>query len=82
MLHLGVDASGAIVARVLTNGHADDATTVPDLLGQVEGELSGFVADAAYDARLVDVAATAVPLTRTLTASGSKRRLPVGRLNP
>ncbi len=46
-LHLGVDGSGVIVAQVLTDGNADDAATVPDLLGQFEGELSGFVADAA-----------------------------------
>ena len=42
-LHLGVDGSGVIVAQVLTDGNADDAATVPDLLGQFEGELSGFV---------------------------------------
>ena len=42
-----------IVAQVLTDGNADDAATVPDLLGQFEGELSGFVADAAYDSRPV-----------------------------
>jgi hypothetical protein len=45
-LHLGVDRSGVIVAQVLTDGNADDAATVPDLLGEFEGELSGFVADA------------------------------------
>ncbi len=48
-----------IVAQVLTDGNADDAATVPDLLGQLEGELSGFVADAAYDSRLVYDAASA-----------------------
>jgi hypothetical protein len=42
-LHLGVDGSGVIVAQVLTDGNADDAATVPDLLGQFEGELSGSV---------------------------------------
>jgi len=42
-LHLGVDGSGVIVAQVLGDGNADDAATVPDLLGQFEGELSGFV---------------------------------------
>ena len=45
--HLGVDRSGAIVAQVLTGGNVDDAATVPDLLGQFEGELSGFVGDTA-----------------------------------
>ena len=38
-LHLGVDPTGIIVAQVLTNGHADDAATVPDLLAQVWGLL-------------------------------------------
>ena len=33
-LHLGVDGSGIIVAQVLTDGLADDAATVPDLLGR------------------------------------------------
>ncbi len=58
-LHLGVDGLGVIVAQVLTDGSADDAATVPDLLGQFEGELSGFVADTAYDSRPVYDAATA-----------------------
>ncbi len=58
-LHLGVDRAGIIVAQVLTDGNADDAATVPGLLGQFEGELSGFVADTAYDSRPVYDAATA-----------------------
>ena len=75
-LHLGVDESGVIVAQVLTDGNADDAATVPDLLGQLEGELSGFVADAAYDSRPVYDAATqrgavvVVPPTRNATVGG------------
>ncbi len=48
-----------VVAQVLTDGNADDAATVPDPFVQFEGELSGFVADAAYDSRLVCDAATA-----------------------
>ncbi len=56
--HLGVDRAGIIVAQVLTDGNADDAATVPDLLGQYEGELSGFIADTAYDSRMVYDAAT------------------------
>ncbi|MFT7542888.1 MAG: hypothetical protein ACI9K5_003870, partial [Gammaproteobacteria bacterium] len=58
-LRLGVDGSGVIVAQVRTDGNADDAATVPDLLGRVEGNRSGFVADAACDSRLVYGAATA-----------------------
>ena len=65
-----------IVAQVLTDGNVDDAATVPDLLGQFEGELSGFVADAAYDSRPVYDAATqrgavvVVPPTRNATVGG------------
>ena len=44
-LHLGVDATGAIVAQVLTDGNVDDAATVPALLDPLDGELSDFVAD-------------------------------------
>ena len=75
-LPLGVDGSGVIVAQVLTDGNADDAVTVPDLLGQFEGELSGFVADAAYDSRPVYDATTqrgavvVVPPTRNATVGG------------
>ena len=58
-LHLGVDGSGVIVAQVLTGGDADDAATLPDLLGRFEGELAGFVADTAYDSRQVYDAVTA-----------------------
>jgi len=58
-LHLGVDGSGVIVAQVLTDGNADDAATAPELLGQLEGQLSDFIADTAYDSRPVYDAATA-----------------------
>jgi hypothetical protein len=56
-LHLGVDGSGAIVARVLTDGLVDDAATVPDLLSQFDGGIDTFTADSAYDARAVYAAA-------------------------
>ncbi len=75
-LHLGVDGAGVIVAQVLTDGHADDAATVPDLLGQFEGELSGFVGDTAYDSRPVYDAASArgaivvIPPRRDATVAG------------
>ena len=78
-LHLGVDEAGVVVAQVLTDGHADDAATVPDLLGQFEGALCGFVADAAYDSRSVYDAALArgatvvIPPTRNATVAGKKR---------
>jgi len=58
-LHLGVDRAGVIVAQILTDGNADDAATAPELLGQLEGKLSEFIADTAYDSRPVYEAATA-----------------------
>ena len=49
-LHLGVDGSGVIVAQVMTEGHADDATQMGELLDTVEGDITRGIADAAYDA--------------------------------
>jgi IS5 family transposase len=92
-LHLGVDRAGIIVAQVLTEGNADDAATVPDLLDQIDGELSVFVADPAYDSRLVHDAAAArgavvvVPPRSDATVSGanvtqsSARDRTVARIN-
>ncbi len=42
---------------MLTDGRVDDAATVPELLDQVEGGISVFTADTAYDARAVYAAA-------------------------
>ncbi len=75
-LHLGVDGTGMIVAQVLTAGHADDAAAVPDLLDQVDGATSSFIADAAYDSRPIYDAATArgakvvIPPKRHATVAG------------
>jgi hypothetical protein len=52
-LHLGVDATGLIVAQLVTDGIADDAAAVPNLLEQLVGEISLFVAGGAYDTRPV-----------------------------
>ena len=46
-LHFGVDGSGAVVAHVLTDGCADDATTALTLIDAVEGNISRFTADGA-----------------------------------
>ena len=48
-LHLGVENEGLIVALALTDNTTDDASVVPDLLGQVESDIARFTADAAYD---------------------------------
>ena len=48
-LHLGVDRSGVIVARALTEASVDDATTGITLIEAVDGALGQVTADAAYD---------------------------------
>ena len=79
-LHLGVDGSGAILAHVLTEGNADDATTGLTLIDAVEGNISRFTADAAYDTIAIYEAADArgaevvVPPTKTAAVSRRRRR--------
>ncbi len=79
-LHLGVDGSGAIVAQVLTDGNADDAKTALNLISAVEGDVSSFTADAAYDTIAIYEAAAArgarVVVPPTKTATRSRRRRP------
>ena len=58
-LHLGVDGSGAIVARVLTDGSADDAQTGLALIDAVDRAVSRFTADGAYDTVAIYAAAAA-----------------------
>ena len=48
-LHFGVDRSGVIVARALTEASVDDATTSITLIEAVDGALGQVTADAAYD---------------------------------
>ena len=48
-LHLGVDRSGVIVARALTEASVDDATTGITLIEAVDGALGRVTADAACD---------------------------------
>jgi transposase len=51
-LHLGVDeATGEIVAAVASEAGVSDDDALPDLLVQVEGEISQVSADGAYDKR-------------------------------
>ena len=59
-LHLAVDANtGEIAAHMLTDGSADDAAQVPDLLRQPEGIIASLTADGAYDSEPVYQAAAA-----------------------
>ena len=47
---MAVDAdTGEIAAHLLTDGNADDAAQVPDLLRQPEGIIASVIADGAYD---------------------------------
>lgn len=51
-LHLGVDeASGELVAAVVSTNSFKDSQVLPDLLAQVEDELTQVSADGAYDSR-------------------------------
>ena len=52
-LHIGVDDEGFIVAAELTTSSEDDASTVPDLLDQIEAPIRRFTADGAYDHRSI-----------------------------
>ena len=51
--------TGEIAAHLLTDGHADDAAQVPDLLRQPEGVIASVIADGAYDGDPVYQAAAA-----------------------
>ena len=49
-LHLALDAdSGEIIAHVMTDQDAGDATQVEALLDQIDGPIGEFMADGAYD---------------------------------
>ncbi len=49
-LHLGIDPdNGEIVAFDLTDKDVADVTALPDILDQVDGRISKFLADGAYD---------------------------------
>ena len=50
-LHIGGDEEGFIVAAALTPGSVDDASTLPDLRGQIEDPVRRLTADGAYDHR-------------------------------
>ena len=52
-LHIGVDEEGFIVAARLTASSGDDASTLPDLLDQIEAPIRRFTADGAYDRRSI-----------------------------
>ncbi len=78
-LHLGVDRSGVIVAKVLTDGNVNDAETALALIDEVVGDIESLTADAAYDtlaiynvgaARGIEVV---VPPAKSATRSRQRR---------
>jgi hypothetical protein len=87
-LHIGVDANtGEIVAATLTTKDVDDAAEVGPLLEQVQGALTSFTADGAYDQdNIYDVvtardpeAAVIVPPRSTATLSETAETAPTQR---
>ena len=49
-LHLGLDlATGEIVCPDLTTEDLGDPTALPELLDQIDGEVTRFIGDEAYD---------------------------------
>jgi hypothetical protein len=52
-LHIGVDGEGFIVAAKLMPNSSDDASTLPDLLDQIDAPIQRFTADGAYDQKSV-----------------------------
>ncbi|MFT5734267.1 MAG: hypothetical protein ACJA2W_000830 [Planctomycetota bacterium] len=77
-LHLGVDATGEIVAQVLTNSNVDDGTTGVGIIKNVSRPIRTVTADAAYDTRPVfdaaDCEGAEVVVPPSSTASTSTRR--------
>ena len=85
-LHLGVDETGVIVARALTEPTADDATTGISLVEHIDRDLTRVTADAAYDTIGFYDAAGArgarVVVPPTKAASLSRRAPPVPLSRP
>ena len=79
-LHLGVDRSGQIIAKVLTTSLVDDASTGLKILNGVRGKPSRVVGDAAYDTiAIYNVASrrgakVVVPPTRNASVLGREPR--------
>ena len=61
-LHLGIDGDGCIIASALTDSSSDDAYVGLSILEQIEGTITQFTADGAYDTR---------PMYEALAASGA-----------
>jgi hypothetical protein len=79
-LHLGVDGTGIIVARALTDGNVDDASSALNFIDNLESKVSSLTADTAYDTIAFYEAGCAcgadviVPPTRTAVVSPGNPR--------
>ena len=77
-LHLGVDATGEIVAQILTNSNVDDGTVGVEIIDNLSDGIQSVIADAAYDTRPIYDAAQAkgseVVVPPASNASSSLRR--------
>lgn len=81
-LHVGVDENGMIVAEKLTDSNVDDASVVPDLVGQAPDDknITRFTADGAFDQNSIyemfAELGSRVVVPRIKTATPSKARTP------
>ncbi|MGK0482448.1 MAG: IS5 family transposase [Planctomycetota bacterium] len=79
-LHLGVDATGEIVAQVLTNSNVDDGTAGVGIIKNVSRPIRTVTADAAYDTKPIYDAAkgmgaeVVVPPSSIASTSTRRRR--------
>jgi DDE family transposase len=48
-LHIAIDDKGNILASTLTKNNVDDGSEVPDLINQIDKNVSVFMGDGAYD---------------------------------
>ena len=88
-LHLGLDlVSGEIICSELTTDDVGDPTALPDLLDQIDGPVSRFIADGAYDGsptrdllatRLGEVVEVIVPPPKTAVQSPQSAEDPTVR---
>ncbi len=61
-LHLGIDGDGIVIASALTDSSSDDACVGISMLKEIEGSITQFTADGAYDSR---------PMYEALAAAGA-----------
>ena len=79
-LHLGVDASGTILAQGVTESSGDDAQAGLDLMDVIDSDIAQVTADAAYDTVAIYESAAqrgakvVVPPARTASVSKHGRR--------